>query len=113
MPIAPPSFEPTIMIFTVDLPNFPEWSIPFTKIIPKAYMDDVYDITTLTSDTLVTYCRHFWNQVGKNHWQIRVELQVVATQVIDFQHSFLPIYVDVDIVINNERVWEEMNSDKF
>jgi hypothetical protein len=108
MPTTSSNFHPVQMTFVVDLPKFPEWAIPFTKIIPKAYMDDGFDPEVIESDTLNTFCRHFWKNIGEDHWQIYVELLVIAR----LDGVYLPIYTDVDLVIMNERVWEEINSNK-
>lgn len=101
-------FTPSVMVFTVDLPNFPEWAISFTKIIPKAYLDDGYNIEDFTGTNLITTCRHWWRCIADNHWELRVEVRATAK----LNNVYIPIYLDIDLVVINERVWEELNANK-
>lgn len=105
MPIINPNgtFVPKTMKFLVDLPNFPEWAIPFTKIIPKCRVDDPY-----LNEGLTLQCKHFWKYISENHWQIYVEINAIG----QIGGDYFPVYLDVDLVIINERVWEEINSNK-
>jgi hypothetical protein len=96
------------LIFEVDMPNFPDWAIPFVKIIPKVYFDDAIDVNNIYPSDLFTQCRYWWHYIGENHWKIRVELFLSAT----VNGDKIPMYTDVDLVIFNERVWEENNPSK-
>lgn len=102
-------FVPLQMTFYVHLPNFPEWAIPMTKIIPKARIDDGWDMTKVTFDGR---CRHWWKKIGETDWQLKVEVTVRARIELDSGPLTLPTYLDLDMVILNERVWEELNPNK-
>lgn len=105
------TFSPVKMVFTVDLVDFPEWAIPFTKIIPKVHLEDTYDVQEIADsggNNFVTNCRHLWKMIDENHWQIYVELTARAIK----DGVYLPTFVDVDLVIFNENVFEEINSNK-
>jgi hypothetical protein len=110
MPVVGPGvgFHPYVMVFTVDLPNFPEWAIPFVKLIPKVYFEDGHTFDEIGTGNVTTYFKSVWHLIGENHWQIRVETQILAR----LDYEYIPVYLDVDLVILNERVWEEMNSNK-
>jgi len=110
MPIINPggTFTPYSMSFIVDLPNFPEWAIPCTKLIPRVYSEDGYDLTNLTTNEISTYFKYWWKYVDANHWQIYVTMQML----ISIGGNYIPTFVDVDLVILNEQVWEENNPDK-
>jgi len=97
-----------LMIFNVNLPNFPEWAIPFTKIIPKVHMEDGYNPEDYNGLELVTNCRHMWKYIDGFNWQIRVEV----TAYVRVSGAYIPLFLDVDLVIINDRVWEELNSNK-
>lgn len=102
-------FNPVRMKLSVDMPNFPEWAIPFVKIIPKAYLDDGVDVENFTGSELTLYCHHFWQYIADNHWKIIVELEAVARDNVG---DLLSVYTDVDLVILNEHAWEELNPNK-
>ena len=98
------------MIMTVPLPNFPEWAIPMTKIIPMVSTGDGYD---LNSVTWTCFCRHMWNVVPNTDTtkpssvSLTIEIQASATVPNAAQPSnptAIPVYVDIDLFIFNERV---------
>jgi len=99
-------YVPQKMIFTVDLVNFKEENIQFTKLIPKAYTEDGYDPSTCAIETK---CRHWWNYVGEDHWNIYIEI-FASAYINNFE--YIPFYIDVDLVILNDRVWEQTNPNK-
>ena len=99
------------MIFYIDMPNFPDWAIPFIKLTPKAYTDDGYDVTSYTTSELRTYFQHFWRYIGENQWKIWCSINA---RILTFNPTphYVPFYIDLDLVIFNERVWEVINSYK-
>jgi len=99
-----------MLIFNVNIPNFPEWCIPFTKIIPKVHMEDGFNPEDYNGLQLVTNCRHMWKYIDGINWQIRVEITSFVR--ISYPYNYIPLFLDVDLVIINDRVWEEINSSK-
>jgi len=97
--------RPKNLKFTVDLVDFKEENIQFTKLIPKAYTEDGYNIDECDYETT---CKHWWKYVADNHWQICVDIFCRAK----YNNVYIPFYVDVDLVILNEHVWEEINPNK-
>lgn len=113
-------FNPVSMLFEVNLPNFPEWAIPMTKVIPRVYLDDGYDITTVS---ISVQCQHFWHVTPSQdnlgnplvpNVTLRVLFHAHAQQTLPVPPFFLelPIYVDIDLVFINERDWKEINNSK-
>lgn len=103
------TFVPIQMTYFVDLPHFPDWAVPMTKLITKVYTDDGWDTSKVGWGGNT---RHWWNKVAENHWQIRVELYASVSYTLNGVGIILPTYVDVDLVIVNERVWHEVNPNK-
>ena len=103
-----PGYYGGLFIFNVSLSNFPEWAIPFTKIIPKVHMEDGFNPEAYNGLQLVTNCRHLWQYIDGINWKLRVEI----TAYVLVSGVYLPLFLDVDLVIINERVWEEINSNK-
>lgn len=103
------TFIPLQMTFFVSLPNFPEWAIPMTKLICRCYVDDGWDTSQVSWNTNF---RYWWNKVDDKNWEIRAELYVQATMIIADVGTVIPGYVDIDLVIMNERVWDELNPNK-
>jgi hypothetical protein len=94
---------------TVPLPNFPEWAIPMTKIIPMVSTDDGYDLTQVT---WTCFCRHMWNVVPNTDTtkpsSVSLTIEIQSSATVPTQGSTtptaIPVYVDIDLFIFNERV---------
>jgi len=106
------------MVFYVHLPGFPEWAIPMTKVVPVVYTEDGYDLTKVTWNV---YCYHTWhitpsnNSTVPNAVELRVDMSAQATipSASDPNNpQSIPVYVDIDLVFFNERVSEEINTNK-
>ena len=103
------AFMPGRFYFYVNMGKYPVWAIPFTRVVPRFWLEpgssskeDFSDV-----DFFQQSCRTYWYYVGEV-WKIRVEMEAEAVR----EGKYLPLYMDIDLVITNERVWEEINSDK-
>ena len=106
-----PTFIPYPMIFFVTIPNFPEWAIPMTKIIPRVYIDDAYDITQVIFQVS---CQHFWKvNRDTSSVSLKVIIQAQATNNAVSPSIVIPTYLDIDLVFKNERVCDEVNTNKL
>ena len=111
-------FIPYIMDFTVQIPNFPEWAIPMTKVIPRCYIDDGYDISNIS---FIVQCQHVWI-VSQNQDKLgnslnptvllQVRIYASATDLSQSPNVIIPTYIDVDLVFFNERTYTEINTNK-
>src|ERR1700690_3619674 len=103
------------MVFYVQLPNFPEWAIPMTKVVPMVYTEDAYDPHTITWSV---YCYHLWRIIPStngngNAVELRVDMTASATvpNLSDPAHpTQIPVYVDIDLVFFNERQAQEIHT---
>lgn len=99
------------MGFLVTFNNFPEWAIPFTKLIPKITLPKGTDIN---ADGVMVGCRHWWFSDDKNDstssMNMYVEINCYVTTT-DNQGDILiePSSVDLDLVVLNEQIYEELN----
>lgn len=100
----------------VNLPNFPEWAIPMTKIIPKAYTDDAFMTGNVT---WALSCRHLW-QVTPNadptlpsQVTLRIDIEAAGTIGSGATLQSIPVYVDIDLVFFNERTGKTVNPNKI
>jgi hypothetical protein len=106
------------MILTINLPNFPEWAIPMTKVIPMTYVDDGYDLSTVTWKIS---CRHLWHVVPNSD----INLLPTISLTIDIESSAtvpgatedvapisIPTYVDINLQFLNKRLVQEVNANK-
>ena len=86
------------MIFSLDLPNFPDWAIPMAKIIPVIKILNGYD---LNSDEFFISpdFSYAWKKVDNNHYNLEIDISVSAS----FGGDSIPVYLDLDVVIVNER----------
>lgn len=100
-----PTFAPVLMTYFANLPNFPEWAIPMTKIIPRVYIDDAYDISTVTFSVS---CRHYWLVKGNS-----ITLKVIVFALSSATNfGQIPTYLDMDLVFFNELVTRTINLNK-
>jgi hypothetical protein len=103
------------MTFFVNLPNFPEWAIPMTKIIPKAYTDDAFMDSTISWNLS---CRHLWQVTPNSNSslpsQVTLRCDIEASGSIGSGESLqqVPVYIDIDLVFFNERTGKEVNTNK-
>lgn len=106
------------MVFYMKLPNFQEWAIPMTKVVPMVYTEDGYDLSTVT---WTVHCQHMWhitpsnNPAVGNAVELRVDMDASATipNPADANNPLsIPVYVDIDLVFFNERVAKEINVNK-
>ena len=111
-------FIPYTMVFTVQLPNLPEWAIPMIKVIPRCYIDDGYDVNSVNFQV---QCQHMWTVSSNqdsfgNSLNPTVTLQVLiyasATNLAVSPNVIIPTYIDVDLVFFNERAYQEINTNK-
>ena len=111
-------FIPYTMVFTVTLPNLPEWAIPMIKVIPRCYIDDGFDIGSVNFEV---QCQHMWTVSSNqdsfgNSLNPTVTLQVLiyasATNLAVSPNVIIPTYIDVDLVFFNERAYQEINTNK-
>jgi hypothetical protein len=108
------------MILYVQLPNFPEWAIPFTKVVPMASTDDAYDLSKVTFNV---YCYHLWHitdnpenpSIGSSV-ELRIDVSATATMPDPTNKNNtpiqVPVYLDIDLVFFNERVAIQNNNNK-
>lgn len=122
MPFIPPGgggggssfpFIPYTMVFTVQLPNLPEWAIPMIKVIPRCYIDDGYPVQDVTFNL---QCQHIWT-VSPNQDSLGNSLNpTVILQIMIFASATITqaiaTYIDVDLVFMNERAYNEINTNK-
>jgi hypothetical protein len=109
------SSEPVVLF--VSLPNYPEWAIPMSKIIPMAYTEDGFDANQITGNI---NCQHFWQVLPNvdnqgNSLPNTVNLRIVITLVEDGDNNpiiNIPCYVDLNLVFINENIWTEINPNK-
>lgn len=101
------------MTFYVQLPNYPEWAIPMTKVVPMVYTEDAYDLSTVTWSVR---CYHLWHIIPStnpnlpNAVELRVDMEASATipnPSNSAQPTAIPVYIDIDLVFFNERVAQE------
>jgi len=96
------------MGFIVPFKNFPEWAIPFVKVIPKIKLTSGYTLSSVTSNI---GCRHWWylntNDDKTESYFLYVEVNCITTQ--QDGKLLIPSYVDLDLVIQNEQIFEELN----
>ena len=104
------------MTCLVNLPGFPEWAIPMTKVVPKAYTEDAFMSGTVTWNV---YCRHLWQVIPSGNpaipSQIILRLDIEASATIPGEGNnpvSIPVYVDIDLVFFNERTGNQINSNK-
>jgi len=103
------------MVFYVQLPNFPEWAIPMTKVVPVVYTEDAYDPSNIT---WTVYCYHLWHIIpssngNTNAVELRVDMTASATipNLADPSNpTSIPVYVDIDLVFFNERQAQEIHT---
>lgn len=99
----------------VNLPNFPEWAIPMTKVIPKAYTEDAFMGQAITWNV---HCRHLWQITSNIHSSLpsqvtlRLDIEASASISINGTVSSIPAYVDIDLVFFNLRTGNQINSNK-
>lgn len=84
------------MIFTVDLPNFPDWAVPMANITAVVKILSGYDINAGTISPDFSYT---WKKIDNEHYQVEVDISVFTS----FDGEEIPVYLDLDIVIVNER----------
>ena len=93
------------MEFVLRLERFPEWAIPMTKIVPVLYVDNGRDQNAVVWSYGLDY---WWKKVDEDTYDLHVWLTASALLNLEF----IPIYVDLDLVILNERVWHQVQSNK-
>jgi hypothetical protein len=105
------------MVFYVQLPGFPEWAIPMTKVVPMFSTEDGYDLSTVTWNC---YCTHLWHVIessgeAPNAVELRVDVEVSATipnSADPAKPTSIPVYLDLDLVFLDQRVAQEINTNK-
>lgn len=104
------------MTFFISLPNFPEWAIPMTKVIPIAYTEDGYNLSTVT---WTVQCQHLWrikpstNPNNPNVVELRIDCTATATiPGPTGKPQYIPCYVDIDMIFYNDRVAQQVNPKK-
>ena len=97
------------MVFTVTLPNFPEWAIPMSKIIVKGYTSDGF-VDEYISGANIT-CQHTWNVINTST-EKSIQLKIELDASIGNSQESVPIYIDLDLVFINERIVQEINPNK-
>lgn len=104
------TFLPTTLIFLVHLTNFPEWAIPMTKVVPVFSVGDAWNKSQIT---FTGTFRYWWKKIDDLTWDIYVELYANASLPGHTSPpSLIPLFMDIDLVIVNEHIWEEVDTDK-
>jgi len=84
------------MIFTIDLPNFPDWAVPMVKIIPVLRILNGYNIADGIISPDFSYV---WKRLDDAHYQLTIDIGVFTS----FGGDEIPVYLDLDLVIVNQR----------
>lgn len=113
LPLSDFAFVP--MRFYIDLVNFPEQYIPFTKLLVKTYGDSAYELPKgnsqdddfpAASTYLQIYLHHWWQNVKEDHWRLYAEFSARGFQPESF--AVAPLYVDLDLFIFDANMWDEL-----
>lgn len=103
-----PLFFPSTLIFIVHLKNFPQWAIPMTRIVPVFNVDDAWNVKEINFTSRFQY---WWRKIDDTTWDIYIQL--FGEAFIDGHSSppdLIPLYLNVDLVIVNEHIYQEVDT---
>ena len=83
------------MIKTYTFQNYPDWAIPMAKIIPIFHLPIGHDIDTVYISPDFSF---IWKQI-KDSYELIIDISVFTL----FNGNPVPIYLDMDIIIVNQR----------
>ena len=87
-------------IITKRLENFPEWAIPFTKVIMKTRLEDDYDEDKLYFHNWI---KTKWNKIDATSYDLIIEYSAsVLLEMPDESLEYIPIYTTIDLYFLNE-----------
>jgi len=102
-----------MIYFEKDLEGYPEWVLPYLKVVPIFYTEDYY-LEEFTSDDFnknyyYSAFDYVFEKVDDNHYKLKgyVESWLRATG-----YYAVPMYVDVKLYITNKRAFYEIQTKK-
>lgn len=82
--------------FEYTFTNFPDWAIPMARIVPVFYFDDSYSI----DDVVVSSDYHYsWTKIEDTHYVLTGYILIAAI----FDSELIPVYLDMNVVIVNDK----------
>ena len=118
-------------VIDIDLPDFPEELIPYTKVVLKGSIEEGFDLTKDISSLSDEFANgtlengdiqlsvefsYLWTQIEKNHHTLKINFRSRAVQATVTQFGFfgtdIPVLIKCDLSIINERLNYELQSNK-
>jgi len=87
--------------YQVDLPNFPDWAVPMTRVVPILTVSSAFDKYS-PSTRVEIY--NSWKKVDATTYVLTIDIFAVSNYFDEndvLQNA--PMKIDIDLVIVNER----------
>ena len=98
------------MTFLIHLVDFPEKFIPWVRLTPVFYVDDAFNPETV--NFTVQEFRYFFKKINDTNFDIYVDISAFATQVVNGDSVNPPLFLDFDMTIINEQIYQEVTSNR-
>jgi len=93
------------IIFTTVFDNLPERFIPYIHVMPIFYSESAYDLTYFFRKL-----HYHWKKIGNSY---KLTVQVRGFFYMPYPTSaFLPLYLDINLVILNKSIFHEIQHNK-
>ncbi len=88
-------------IYQVELPGFPDWAVPMTRIVPIVQVSAAYTAFNPVVSSEI-FCK--WKKVDNSTYLLTIYLEATATYTIVEDDTLnAPMIIDIEMIIVNER----------
>lgn len=98
--------------FEYDLDKFPEWILPYLKLVPILHIEDgwlsEYKNTQEDDIDWSFWIEHYFLKIEDNHYK----LVGLGSGELRLDSQEVPVYIDLDLYLTNERQLHEIQSTK-
>lgn len=96
------------MTFEVDLIGFPDWAIPMCRVVPIFSSESGVDIDS-QGLTLSTQFNYWFKKVDNANYILKV---FVSGSLEDNDDNKFPLFVDIDLYILNQRLYDPIQKNR-